>query len=1105
MKFTARFFSADILKRAVSRSTIFLAAGMIGNILNFLFNLYLGRELSSADYALFAFFTSILYIAGIFFTAVSNAVNHSLADPGSLRKRSMHSLIFVSFLFSILWVLASPTLARAFNIKSVFPIILFTPVFFFGTVIAVGKGVLQESLSFGRLGVLFIGETIIKFIAALIIIWIGVSEAAYLSLPISFAAIYVFIIFSRSSQIKEGGQGDFPMRFFNYTLIAGLSTMVFLSVDILLVKGFFEPDMAGSYALLALSGKMLFFFGNLLSAFMIPLVIREKSGDLNARPFIRFLFIGSYILTLGAALFFLIFGGSFMNLLFGEKAALVIPLLPLYTLAIAAFTLSSLYVMYHLARKEYVFSVISIISSFVLVAGLFVSHKTLADVVGILFSVSAINFIVIIILHVSYTIKYVRNEGKMEMNVGSQAALIPTDGIRSVTIGIPAYNEERNIGHLIEEILRQETAGFRIEKIIVASDGSKDGTVRIARAYENRGVFVIDDPVNRGKNYRQNQILKETSSDILVILDGDIILENNVTLAKLMAPIWRENADLTSGSLTPLRGKTFIEKVLVAGFRFKFSVYRNYRSGNNLYTCLGGMRAFSRKYYTAMTFPEISAGEDQYSYFFCVARGMKYRFAEEARALFKLPDTFSDYKKYALRIFRTQRKHADGDEFSTEMIQGERHLPIGTILREAVSAFLHDPFHLPAYVMLHILMQFWSDRQPKETLAAFHVSETTKNVRSENETATGEDKKKTIIFSSFGDYDQDAPAGTEIAVHETAKRLVSSYHIKVITSKIGGRKNHVIDGVEYVHIGIWFGGLKIMQIMYLFLLPWYAKILHYDAWVEGFTGPISTAFLPLFSKKPIIGATHFFNGVEMREKYHLPFDIIERWGVKHHRNLAVLSEMQKMKASEMNSEAEIRIITNGFNNELLSLERRPMNFPKIVFMGRIDMHSKGLDFLFGAFSKILLRFPDARLILAGTGTLSDIEAAIRVIEMYGIGDHVDFLGNVSGEAKLALLSEATVFVHASRFETFGISVLEALAAGIPTVVFDIPGLGWIPNGAIRKAAPYEIAAFSDEVEWLLVNSKNAEEMGRKGREFSRVFTWDAVALQYKKFFEDIIK
>jgi O-antigen/teichoic acid export membrane protein len=61
---------------------------------------------------------------------------------------------------------------------------------------------------------------------------------------------------------------------------------VFLNVDVLLVKHYLSPESAGSYSLLSLVGKMVFFFGSLLSSFITSMVSRHEGAQTNpARDF----------------------------------------------------------------------------------------------------------------------------------------------------------------------------------------------------------------------------------------------------------------------------------------------------------------------------------------------------------------------------------------------------------------------------------------------------------------------------------------------------------------------------------------------------------------------------------------------------------------------------------------------------------------------------------------------------------------------------------------------------------------------------------------------------------------------------------------------------
>jgi len=116
----------------------------------------------------------------------------------------------------------------------------------------------------------------------------------------------------------------------------------------------------------------------------------------------------------------------------------------------------------------------------------------------------------------------------------------------AITIGIPALNEEFNIGALLDSLLKQKQEGFCIKKIIISSDGSTDNTVSIVNSYKDRRVKVIDNKVRKGVAVRQNQLIDHANTDILVLLDADITVADPKFLKKLIAPIKAGKADLCS-------------------------------------------------------------------------------------------------------------------------------------------------------------------------------------------------------------------------------------------------------------------------------------------------------------------------------------------------------------------------------------------------------------------------------------------------------------------------------------------------------------------------------------------------------------------------------
>jgi hypothetical protein len=195
--------------------------------------------------------------------------------------------------------------------------------------------------------------------------------------------------------------------------------------------------------------------------------------------------------------------------------------------------------------------------------------------------------------------------------------------------------------------------------------------------------------------------------------------------------------------------------------------------------------------------------------------------------------------------------------------------------------------------------------------------------------------KKKIIISSYDDITNPYyHGGGAICIHEVAKGLRPLYNITVLTSKhVGSHRDEEKDGVFYKRIGhtpAFFP--PIGQMIFTLLLPVYVRLLSFDIWIESFTPPFSTAFLPVFTKKPVMGLAHFLSGEEMRKRYKLPFDLIEKIGLRRYSRFIVPHMVTGKKILETVPDAQVRCIPNGVHLP----KRRNTKTQKIVsLLGRI--------------------------------------------------------------------------------------------------------------------------------------------------------------------------
>lgn len=293
-----------------------------------------------------------------------------------------------------------------------------------------------------------------------------------------------------------------------------------------------------------------------------------------------------------------------------------------------------------------------------------------------------------------------------------------------VCIGIPAYNEEMNIGYLLQNLLRQQADDFVLDEIIVSSDGSDDRTTEIVKSFNNNKIKIIDNKEREGTGFRQNQIFKFANADILVLLNADISIEDMFVLKKLIKPVLSEDADLTSCLIKELAAKNFFEKALSVGMDIKTRIFGTYKGGDNVYTCHGPVRAFSKRLYKKINFKN-SIGEDAFSYLFCLYHGYKYVYVKDAEVFYKLPSHILDHQKQSQRFLYSKKIMAN--IFGEDFISLYYHIPLTNFLEAFLYYFIKNPLFTLVYVLivtfLRIKCLFLKD--PKD---AWDISLSSKNL-----------------------------------------------------------------------------------------------------------------------------------------------------------------------------------------------------------------------------------------------------------------------------------------------------------------------------------------------------------------------------------------
>lgn len=261
----------------------------------------------------------------------------------------------------------------------------------------------------------------------------------------------------------------------------------------------------------------------------------------------------------------------------------------------------------------------------------------------------------------------------------------------TVTVGIPAYNEEPNIRKHLESVVRQTGRGFRIEKIIVLSDGSTDGTVAEAKRVKDKRIRIINNKKRMGKSYHLNTFPKIVDSDVLVLFDADVILEGPDVIGKLIAPIrTNRHVGLVSGNFKPAEVRNFMQTANQCTINVFEVLRREWKGGHNAFGCTGRIMAMSKAFYKVLSVPPTMVLNDIYTYFDCMNHGFEFRHVRSVKVYYQLPTTIGDYLKQFKRfcVGSARMKKIFGSLYENEYAISRRRY-YGLMFRE----FLKKPVH----------------------------------------------------------------------------------------------------------------------------------------------------------------------------------------------------------------------------------------------------------------------------------------------------------------------------------------------------------------------------------------------------------------------------
>jgi glycosyltransferase involved in cell wall biosynthesis len=189
-------------------------------------------------------------------------------------------------------------------------------------------------------------------------------------------------------------------------------------------------------------------------------------------------------------------------------------------------------------------------------------------------------------------------------------------------------------------------------------------------------------------------------------------------------------------------------------------------------------------------------------------------------------------------------------------------------------------------------------------------------------------------------------------------------------------------------------------------------------------------------------------------------------------------------------------VSSDFFNERIPKIPEMTTSKSILFVGNLRKQ-KGIFELIDIFKEVSKNKNDMKLYILGSGEMRDL--LIERIRSNNLTDKVILKGEVPFEKMPSYYRSATMLVHPSHEETFGMVILEAMASQVPVIATDLPAIRELGGDAVILLPLKDKTKWVEKIEYLLKNPEIGQRMGESGKKMAKEHLWENKAKQLEVF------
>jgi glycosyltransferase involved in cell wall biosynthesis len=232
---------------------------------------------------------------------------------------------------------------------------------------------------------------------------------------------------------------------------------------------------------------------------------------------------------------------------------------------------------------------------------------------------------------------------------------------------------------------------------------------------------------------------------------------------------------------------------------------------------------------------------------------------------------------------------------------------------------------------------------------------------------------------------------------------------------------------------------------------------------------------------------------------------IERDGMLHADHIITVSNLTRQTVIEKygidpNKVTTVHNAVVPLSDELLNVQVNRGKDKVVTFLGRITMQ-KGPEYFVEAAVKVLKNNHNVRFVMAGSGDM--MNKMINLAAERGIADRFHFPGFQKGKQVYEMLKASDVYIMPSVSEPFGISPLEAMQMGVPSIISKQSGCAEILNNVI-KTDYWDIDAMADAINSIVTNQALYNQLREDGLAEVAQITWDKAGQKVIDIYNKVI-